>query len=166
MVIHKIVSILGRISYALSRLGCLALFAMMCLTVYDVVGRYVFNSPTLGAFEMTEFLVLTMVFSFLGYAQSQKAHVTVDILVERFPKKARDLIDIFNYLVSLAVVAIVAWMGFEKALEAFHTGRKPLNLAIPNYPFVFFLSFGCAIFCIEFIRDILKKLYKTDRDQQ
>jgi TRAP-type C4-dicarboxylate transport system permease small subunit len=35
---------------------------MMCLTTVDVVGRYVFNSPVLGAFELTEFLVLILIF--------------------------------------------------------------------------------------------------------
>jgi TRAP-type C4-dicarboxylate transport system permease small subunit len=155
------VKMLGVFSYALSRLGCLSLFIMMCLTVVDVIGRYVFNSPILGAFEMTEFLVLITVFSFLGYAQAQKSHVTVDIIFDRFPRSARQTISIINYLVSLIVVFVIAWMGFEKAVETYHTGEKPLNLSVPDYPFIFFLSLGAAIMCIEFIRDIIRKLSKT-----
>lgn len=166
MNIRNLVNIMGLFSYILSRLGCLALFLMMCLTVVDVVGRYIFNSPMLGAFEMTEFLVLIMVFSFLGYAQSEKSHVTVDILVDMFPKKLRNIIIIINYLVCLVVVFIIAWMGFEKAVETFHTGEKPLNLAVPDYPFIFFLSLGSAVMCIEFIRDILRKLKLSAGENQ
>lgn len=153
----NIVNKLGLPSYVLSRLGCVALFFMMCLTVVDVVGRYVFNSPILGAFEMTEFLVLIVVFSFLGYAQSQKVHVTVDILFNRFPKKIQTIVALINYLIGLIVVFIIAWMGFEKALEAFHTGESPMNLPVPDYPFIFFLSLGAFVMGIEFIRDILGK---------
>lgn len=151
---------MGLFSHSLARLGCIALFAMMCLTVVDVVGRYVFNSPILGAFELTEFLVLITVFSFLGYAQSQKAHVTVDILVDRFPKNIRFFVNLVNYTVCLLLFILIAWKGFEKALEALETGEKPMNLPVPDYPFIFFLFLGCAVMCIEFIRDMIRIFVK------
>ena len=162
MNLRNIVNIMGLTSYLLSRIGCVALFFMMCLTVVDVIARYGFNSPLLGAFEMTEFLVLIMVFSFLGYAQAQKSHVTVDILYDRFPKSVKRILSLFNYLIGFGVVFIIAWMGYEKAIDSFHTGDKPLNLAVPDYPFVFFLSFGSAVMCVELARDILRKFSETD----
>ncbi len=165
MNLRNFVNILGLFSYVLSRLGCVALFAMMCLTVVDVVGRYVFNSPILGAFEITEFMILVMVFSFLGYAQAQKAHVTVDILYDRFPATIRKTIRIFNYIISFIVILIVCWMGFEKAAETFQTGERPLNLAVPNYPFVFFLSFGAMVLCIEYLRDVIRKLTQKEKNK-
>ncbi len=73
MNIRNIVNILGIFSYTLSRLGCVALFAMMGLTVVDVVGRYAFNSPILGAFEITSFLVAILVYSFLGMHNPKKS---------------------------------------------------------------------------------------------
>ena len=138
------------------------MFFMICLTVVDVVGRYLFNSPILGAFEITEFLVLMIVFSFLGFAQAKKSHVTVDLFFNRFPRKTRTVISIFNYAICIFIFLIIAWMGFERAVESLHNGEKPLNLAIPNFPFVFFLSFGAAITCIEFLRDIIRELNETD----
>lgn len=158
---RNVVNLMGIFSYVLSRLGCLALFLMMGLTVFDVVGRYVFNAPTLGAFEMTEFLVLITVFSFLGYAQSKKEHVTVDLLFNRFPENMQNIVALFNYLAGLIVVLIMMWMGFEKAIEAFQTGESPLNLNVPDYPFIFFLSLGTAVMAIEFIRDIIRRLNRT-----
>lgn len=160
MNIRNLVNILGLFSYVLSRLGCVALFAMMGLTVVDVVGRYVFNSPILGAFEVTSFLVSIMIFSFLGYAQSQKVHVTVDILVNSFPAKAQTIVKLLNYIVGLFVMILISWKGFEKAIESMEAGDSPMNLPIPIHPFVFFLAFGCMIMCIEFIRDILRSYVK------
>ncbi len=166
MNIRNLVNILGIFSYTLSRLGCAALFAMMGLTVVDVVGRYVFNSPILGAFELTSFLVSIMIYSFLGYAQSQKSHVTVDILVNAFPQKAQSIVKLFNYIVGLIIMILFSWKGIEKAIEAMETGDSPMNLPIPIYPFVFFLAFGCAIVCIEFIRDILRTSYKLKEKEK
>ncbi len=151
---------MGIFSYFLSKLGCVSLCAMMCLTVVDVVGRYVFNAPILGAFEITSFLVSILIFSFLGYAQSQKAHVTVDILVNIFPKKMQLAVKLFNYIIGFFVMILISWKGFEKAIEAKAAGDSPMNLPVPDHPFIFFLALGCGIMCIEFLRDILGTIVK------
>ena len=160
MNIRNFVNITGIFSYILARLGCVALCSMMGLTVVDVVGRYVFNSPILGAFEITSFLVSILVFSFLGYAQSQKSHVTVDILVNSFPEKVQSVVKLINYTIALFMMILISWKGFEKAIESMESGDSPMNLPIPIHPFVFFLAFGCGTMCIEFIRDILRCVVK------
>ena len=60
------------LSTYLSYIGNIALALMMLLTTADVLGRYFFNAPVLGAYEITEYLMLIMVFSFLALAQSRK----------------------------------------------------------------------------------------------
>lgn len=165
MNIEKILKISGLFSYVFARIGCLALFMMMCLTVVDVFGRFVFNSPILGSFEITQYLIVVMVFSFIGYAQSSRWHVNVDILVNSFPKKAQSLIDLFNFTVGLVLLFLITWMGFEKALESLATGDKPMNLPIPQYPFVFFMALGCGVMCIEFFRDILRIFGKNTKKE-
>jgi TRAP-type C4-dicarboxylate transport system permease small subunit len=147
---------LGRVSSLLAYVGAFSLFVMMCLTAADVVGRYIFNSPILGVFELTEFMVLILIFSFLAYSQSQKAHVSVDLLVMRFPKKLQNYVELFNHTICLILMALITWMGFNKALELREVGEASPNLQIPDYPFVFFLAFGCLVVCIEYIIDLLR----------
>jgi hypothetical protein len=53
---------------------------------------------------------------------------------------------------------LITWMGLEKALELMEVGEASPNLGIPDYPFVFFLTLGCTIMCIEYIRDIIRLL--------
>jgi len=155
----------GIFSYVLARLGCLALFMMMGLTVVDVVMRHALNAPILGSFEITRYLIVILIFSFIGYAQSQKAHVSVDIFVNTFPQKAQSLIELFNFSVSLIVMILITWKGYEKAMESMATGDKPMNLPIPEFPFVFFLALGCGIMCIELFRDILRTVFKKLRKE-
>ena len=147
---------LGLFSSLLSKLGAIALFGMMALTTADVICRYMFNSPILGAFEITEFLVLILIFSFLGYAQSQKTHVSVDLLIEQFPKKHQIVVDLFNHVVCLLLMILITWMGAINALDLMHAGESSPNLAIPHYFFAFFLVFGCAVTSIEFLRDVVR----------
>ncbi|MFC1494265.1 TRAP transporter small permease [Thermodesulfobacteriota bacterium] len=150
--------ILQGLSTYLAYIGAFSLFAMMCLTIVDVAGRYIFNKPILGAFELTEFMVLILIFSFLGYTQTKKSHISVDLFMMFFPEKLKIFIEIFNHLACLAIMILITWMGFEKAFEMINTGESSPNLALPSYPFVFFLVLGCAVMCIEFIKDIILTL--------
>ncbi len=56
---------MGRLSSLLANLGAIVLLMMMGLTTADVVARYVFNAPILGVFELTEFMVLILIFSWI-----------------------------------------------------------------------------------------------------
>jgi TRAP-type C4-dicarboxylate transport system permease small subunit len=144
------------VSRVFSYLGAVALVIMMLLTTVDVLGRYIFNSPILGTYEMTEFLVLIMIFSFLPFAQSEKTHVSVDLLVALFPKRVQANIELFNHAVCLGVMVLITWMGVEKAFELKLVGEASPNLKVPDYPFVFFLALGCIVMCFEYIRDLIR----------
>ena len=153
--LHVLLKILQKLSTYLAYIGAFSLFSMMCLTITDVAGRYIFNQPILGAFELTEFMVLVLIFSYLAYTQANKSHVSVDLFMMFFPKRLKVYIEMFNHVACLAIMILIAWMGFEKALEMMETGESSPNLALPSYPFVFFLVLGCSIMCVEFIRDII-----------
>ena len=153
---------LGFFSSALSYVGAISLFIMMALTAADVVGRYIFNKPITGVFEITEFLVLILIFSFIGFTQAEKSHVSVDLLLMRFPKKFRRVVEFFNHLICLVMMAIITYMGLLKALELKAVGEATPNLQIPDYPFVFFLVLGCAVMCLEYFRDLLRLISYGD----
>ena len=147
---------MGVASWLLARVGAIALVGMMLLTAIDVAGRYLFNAPIVGAFEVTEFLVLILIFSFIGYTQREKSHVSIGLLFGRFPKQARITIDFVNHLIALLLLGLMAWMGYKNGCELIEVGEKSGNLGIPHYPFAFFLSIGCLVMCVEFMRDLIR----------
>jgi TRAP-type C4-dicarboxylate transport system permease small subunit len=146
-------------SSALSCVGAFSLFTMMCLTTVDVVGRYLFNNPITGVFELTEYLVLILIFSFIGYTQSQKGHVAVDILLPLLPDNLKKVTDVVNHLVCLTLMGLITWMGVEKALDLKAVGEASPNLHIPAYPFVIYLVLGCLVMCIELFRSIIQLIF-------
>ena len=147
------------ISSNLSYLGCIALFSMMLLTTIDVVGRYFFNKPVLGAFELTEFLVLILIFSFLAPSQAKKSHVAVDLVFQHFHRRLRAIIDVFNHLLCLLFMCLIAYRGYVRAFEIKEFGEATSNLGIIKYPFAFFVVFGCATLSIEYLRDLIRLLF-------
>jgi len=150
----------------LSYIGAFALLMMMLLTTVDVIGRHFFQRPILGVFELTEFMVLILIFSFIGYAQSHKSHVSVDLFMMFFPEKARIFIELFNHMLCLLLMALITWMGIVKVKDLMEVGEMSPNLGIPNYPFAIFLVIGCAVMCIEFIRDIFHLLQSRKEQKE
>jgi len=84
-------------------------FAMMALTVADVAGRYLFNSPVHGAFELTQAMLALTIFSGLPLVSWHGGHVTI-VLTDRWfsPALAR-LRDRLLATVCALVATIMAW---------------------------------------------------------
>ena len=155
---ERVLKKLGWPSSKLSYLGAAALFFMMVLTAADVTGRYLFNKPITGAFELTEFLVLILIFSFLGHTQAKKMHVSVDLLVGRMPKKWQTVIGVFNHTLCFILICLFVWMSTVRAFELTQFVEASPNLGIPRYPFAFFVVLGCAVLGIEYVRDLIRMI--------
>jgi TRAP-type transport system small permease protein len=155
MTIQMLCGKLRIFSRMLSHIGNIALAGMMFLTTADVIGRYFFNAPVLGAFEITEYLMLIMIFSFLAFAQSQKAHITVDIFFDRLPCGLGRVINRVNHLVCLAMLLLVTWMGVMQTIDLKKNNEISTLLKLPDYPFAAFLVIGCAALCLEFFIDLI-----------
>ena len=151
-----VVEKLGVPGTILAGLGALALFAQMCLITADVICRYLFGSPITGVYEITEFMILIIIFSFLAPAQAAKRHVYVDLLVNRFPKRFQRAVTFVNHAICLLLMALITGMACQRALDLMQAGEASPNLGVPEYPFVFFLMLGAAVMCVEYLRDIIR----------
>ena len=152
-------------SVYLSYVGSIAIAGMMFLTTADVIGRYFLNSPVLGAYEITEYLMLIMVFSFLALSQREKAHINVDIVYNHLPEKVQTVFERFNHLVCLVMLVLVTWRGIHHTIDLIHTHEESTLLKIPDYPFSIFLVIGCLAFCIEFFKDVFAPNKRIDQER-
>ena len=155
---NKLSEKIGVFSKLLSYAGALVLFALMLLTTMDVAGRYLFNTPLMGVFEITEFMMVCLVFCSLAYTQSKKAHVTVDILIGQMSKKKQRMIDILNYGISVIILALITWKSIERGFEIMASNESSGTLQIPVYPFLFVVGLGSAALCIEFFKDMINRI--------
>ncbi len=145
---------LDKPSKYLGYLGAAVLFLMMLLTTVDVACRYLFNSPILGALEITEFMVVTVVFCFLGITQQEKGHVAVDLVKGSLPLRSRRAVDILNRLAALFILGLITWQTLERALELWRMKEYSGTLHIPVAPFVLLVALGCGAMCWELAREM------------
>ena len=137
---------------------CVVLFAMMILTALDVILRYVFNSPILGVLEITEFMMVVIVFFSLAYTQSEKKHVAVDFFVARLGERKQRIIDLISYMIYFLILVGICWKSVAKGLELLEINEVSMTLSIPVFPFFFVVALGCAAMCLTLIWDMRRTM--------
>jgi TRAP-type transport system small permease protein len=162
MIKQAIFNKLGSLSKYWAHLGNIALMGIVLLSTADVIGRYCFKAPVLGAYELTEYLLVISVLAYMGITQKDKAHVNVDIIFNILPHKAQFVIEKINHTICLLMLILVTWMGVVKTLNLLKSREESILLKIPEYPFAIFMVISFAILTIEFFIDVFGH-NKTDK---
>jgi TRAP-type C4-dicarboxylate transport system permease small subunit len=118
--VYKTTLIMGIIS-------AVGMTAMMVITVYNVVMRYVFTKPIYGVVELVGMiLVLTSTFG-MALCQKDKAHITITLITDMLTPKIRNISDVFGLLMSFICFGIITWMMFIDTVEYFERGIGGLS---------------------------------------
>lgn len=125
---------------ALGAAAAALLFSLMLLTAADVVGRYIFNSPIRGAFEITELLLLALIFAGLPLASRADEHVTLDFIDMLLGSRGRLLLRRLSHLVCGLLILGLAWRVWIKAGKIAGYGDTTEVLRLPVGPFVYFMA--------------------------
>lgn len=125
-----------RLVFGLATGSLLAL--MTLLTTVDVVGRYLFNRPLRGAFELTEVLMAALIFAALPLVTLRSEHIAVDLLDLWIPARVRKLQRTLIQLGCAAVVAVLAWVMFGQARQSALDGLQTDALRLPLAPILYF----------------------------
>jgi TRAP-type C4-dicarboxylate transport system permease small subunit len=116
------------------------LFAMMALTFVDVVLRYVVNRPLRGAFEITELMMLVLIFAGLPLVTHAGEHVTMDLVDRLLAARARRALRRAIELACAAIMVWLAWLMWLKARTISGYGDTTDVLRIAVGPFVYFMA--------------------------
>ena len=115
------------------------LFCMMTLTFVDVVLRYVFNRPLRGAFEVTELMLLVLIFAGLPLVTHANEHVTMDLIDRWLGPRLRDALTRLTEAISAALMFTLTWFMWIKAQRIAGYGDTTDVLRIAVGPFVYFM---------------------------
>jgi TRAP-type transport system small permease protein len=114
------------------------LFCLMLATFVDVVARYLFNRPIRGAFEVTELLLLVLIFAGLPLVSRADEHVTMDF-IDRIVGPGAAVWTRVMHAVCAAVFFFLTWQIWIKAGKIAGYGDTTDVLKIPVGPFVYFM---------------------------
>lgn len=152
--LSPVMSVVGKIAT-----GIIAF--MMLITVIDVVGRRVFNHPLIGAYEMSQFMMVIIVFFTIAHSEFMRSHITVDVLVIRFREKARDVTMSIMYIIFLVSFSFVTWQLAELGLKAWENNLTSALLGIPTFPIIFVTALSSALLCVFILIHVLQYIART-----
>ncbi len=127
--------------------GCctLLLAALAGLTVVDVIGRYWFNAPVAGAFELTQMMLCALVFAALPLTTRAGEHVEVDIAYGLVGASLQKGMRVLGATVSAVVLWAIAWRLALHALRLAEDGAVTNAMSLPLAPLAWFAAATAAV---------------------
>jgi len=111
----------------------------MTLTFVDVVMRYVVNRPLRGSLEITELLLLVLIFAGLPLVTHANEHVTMDLIDRLLGERGRRLLGQLVELVCASLMFLLTWLMWIRAGRIAAYGDTTDVLRIVVGPFVYFM---------------------------
>lgn len=126
-------------------LAACALFAIMALTLVDVSGRKLLSESVPGSLELTELLMVMVIFAGLPLVSLHGEHVVFDSLDRWLPPAVRRAQQAAVDALCLAALAGLAWLMWTKGSQMVEYGDTTAQLKLPLGPFVYLMSVLCAV---------------------
>ncbi len=136
---HQLPAWERRADAALGIAASAILFCMMTLTFVDVILRYVFSRPLRGGFEVTELLLLVLIFAGLPLVTHANEHVTMDLIDRFVGERARFWLGRLTEGLSALLMFGLTWFMWIKAMRVAAYGDTTDVLRIAVAPFVYFM---------------------------
>jgi len=121
-----------------------ALFAIMALTFFDVLGRKVLSNSITGSLELTELLMVVVIFGALPLVSERGEHVEFDSLDPYLPHWLRRAQSFVVHLLCGIVLLALGWLMWRTGGEFLATGETTAQLQILKAPFLYGMGVLCA----------------------
>jgi TRAP-type mannitol/chloroaromatic compound transport system permease small subunit len=155
--------LIGKINLYLSKVLQWTIIPISAIVMIEVIARYVFNRPTIWAWDVNVQLQAFMATLGGGYVLLNDDHVRVDILVAKLSRRKRAILESFTGMLTIVALGILTWQLSSLAV----TSVKYLEVdwtyfAPPVYPLRCLMAFGSLMLLLQaiamFLQNILKSL--------
>ena len=122
---------LERLSRGAALAGGALLIGVMAMTVISVFGRYLFNAPIPGDYEITELACGVAVFAFLPYCHARNGNIVVEFFTEKMRPRHKAALEAAHNCAFTIVAGLITWRLSVGGARKFIDGETTLFLAIP-----------------------------------
>lgn len=134
-----------RLRMATALLTGALLITLMGVTLLDVAGRYLFNSPLRGSSEYTELLLLAIVYAGLPAICLDDGHITVDLFTSGLTGKAKMFQISISRIFVMIALSIIAWQLWAYGDRLGLYGETTVFLRAPLSPIARVMSVMAAV---------------------
>ncbi|MGC3986603.1 MAG: TRAP transporter small permease subunit [Pseudorhodoferax sp.] len=134
---------------------------VLCLS-YEVAARYLFNAPTLWAYDMTFMLYGSFFMLGAAYTLQRKGHVRTDTFYGNWSPRTQAMVDLVCYaLMFFPFVGVLAFVGWGYFWKAYVTSETFVSSAWQpiTWPFRLSLPLAGALLMVQGVSECLKCLH-------
>ena len=125
-------------------LAGIALFAIMALTFLAVGGRKLLNNSIPGSLEMTELLMVIVIFGALPLVSERGEHVVFDSLDPYLPNVIKKIQRVLVHLLCGAALLALGWLMWQTGNDFLQSGETTAQLKILKAPFIYGMGLLCG----------------------
>jgi TRAP-type C4-dicarboxylate transport system permease small subunit len=162
---NRIESVVVPVSRFFDKISWIVLFAMMMLTVVDVLMRKLFARSVLGTVEITELMMVIVVFLAFTQTELENGHIRIDLVMSRFSKKVQAFSQLLTQTACAVLFGIMAVSTYRYAVDMMGSGEVTMTLKIPIYPFDFVIVVGYACITLALICKSLAALCEVMKNE-
>jgi TRAP-type mannitol/chloroaromatic compound transport system permease small subunit len=156
----RIVRVIDTLSEWSGRLFCWLIVPLVAGTVYEVVVRYVFNAPTIWAYDLSYMLYGSHFMLGASYTLLKGGHIRTDIFYANWSPRTRGLVDALLYLLLFFPgMVFFFWMGGQEALHSIQIGER--SDASPWRPIVYPLKMVLPVTALLILVQGVSELIKS-----
>ena len=142
-----------------------ALFiAIGFIVSYEVIMRYLFNSPTIWVNEVSRFLQIWATYLALTYSFHKQDFIRITVIYDRLNENGKKILDFISFIFILIFSSFVVYFGWLIAYDSLKVGRTSSTiLDVPSFltelaiPLCFaFLVLRVILEVITYIRNFIK----------
>ena len=131
---------------------------------YEVIMRYVFNSPTVWVNEISRFLQIWATYLALTYSFHKQDFIRITVIYDRLNETGKKILDFISFIFIIIFSCFVVYYGWLIAYDSLKVGRTSSTiLDVPSFltelaiPLCFaFLVLRVILEAIRYIRNFSK----------
>ncbi len=128
--------------------GGLVLALMALLVVVSVAGRYLFNAPIIGDYEIVETAGAVAIFLCFPYTHLTGSNIVAEFFTTGLSDRLRDRMDTVHDLIFAAVAALLTWRLALGGMHQYDTNGTTALLAIPVWMAYMVAVAAMALLCV------------------
>ena len=141
---------------ALAVVSGLILLALIGLTFVDVILRYIFSSPILGAKDLLEMGMVVVISLAFPFTWRIGGHIVVDLIPDYGIKFLTTLRDVVVRLIGIEIFRHLAWNAWVRAGDAKLFNEATNMIEVPFQPFFWILSIAAGFQVLLLVFEVVR----------
>jgi TRAP-type C4-dicarboxylate transport system permease small subunit len=146
-----------RLEEWLCYVSAVAVAVMMLITTVEVIGRSLFYKSVPGSYEYVSLLFVYLIYLGLAYSQRRDAHITISLVYDYLPRKARQVVQGVFLLIVIVFFAVLTLTSADSTWSNYVLGDTVLGtIEIKTWWARAGVPVGCGLLALRFLSQFLR----------